>query len=61
MTVEALKAAEIVLKKFGIKAEVIDLRTIKPLDWKTIFNSVEKTGRLLLLDTGFTLVRLLVK
>tara|TARA_Y100000590_G_scaffold163199_1_gene187070 strand:+ start:3192 stop:4256 length:1065 start_codon:yes stop_codon:yes gene_type:complete len=54
MTVEALKAAQIVLKKFKIKADVIDLRTIKPIDWKTIFNSVEKTGRLLVLDTGFT-------
>ena len=54
MTVEALKAAEIVLKKFKIKAEIIDLRSIKPLDWKTIFKSVDKTGRLLVLDTGFT-------
>ena len=54
MTVEALKAAEFIFKKFKIKAEIIDLRSIKPLDWKTIFKSVEKTGRLLVLDTGFT-------
>jgi pyruvate dehydrogenase E1 component beta subunit len=30
------------------------LRTIKPLDWETVFKSVEKTGRLLALDSGFT-------
>ena len=39
---------------FNIKVEVIDLRTIKPLDWNAIFKSVRKTGRLLVLDTGFT-------
>ena len=54
LTLEALAAAEFLFKKFRIKAEVIDLRTIKPLDWKTIFRSVEKTKKLLVLDTGFT-------
>ncbi len=43
------------LKTDGISAEVIDLRTLYPLDSKTIFDSVEKTGRLLLVedDVGF--------
>lgn len=54
LTLEALNATKILFKEFNIKTEVIDLRSIKPLDWKTIFNSVEKTGRLLVLDTGFT-------
>ena len=43
----ALGAAE-ELAKEGISAEVIDLRTIRPLDWHTIFESVKKTNVLLL-------------
>lgn len=53
MTVEALHAAEF-LEKQGISCEVVDLRTIKPLDWESVFDSVTKTGRLLVLDSGFT-------
>ncbi len=53
MTVEALHAANY-LEQQGVSCEVIDLRTIKPLDWQTVMNSVCKTGRLLALDTGFT-------
>lgn len=44
MIFETLEAAKI-LEKEGINAEVIDVATIKPLDMKTILNSVEKTGR----------------
>lgn len=44
----ALQAAE-ELEKEGIKAEVIDLRTVRPLDYNTIINSVKKTNRLVLL------------
>jgi len=47
--VHALTAAEI-LAKDGIDAEVIDLRTISPLDEETILKSVEKTGRLVVVD-----------
>jgi pyruvate dehydrogenase E1 component beta subunit len=43
---EALKAAEILSKKHGIEVEVIDPRTLYPLDLKTIAESVKKTGRL---------------
>ncbi|CEG22343.1 Pyruvate dehydrogenase E1 component subunit beta [Planococcus massiliensis] len=44
MVQESLKAAE-ELEKEGYSAEVIDLRTIQPLDIETIVASVEKTGR----------------
>jgi pyruvate dehydrogenase E1 component beta subunit len=53
MTVEALHAAEYLMAQ-GISCEVIDLRTIKPLDWGAVMHSVAKTGRLLVLDSGFT-------
>lgn len=38
------------LAKEGISAEVIDLRTIRPLDWQTIVNSVKKTNRLVIVE-----------
>jgi len=47
MTFETLKAAE-ELDKEGISAEVIDLATISPMDLDTILDSVEKTGRLVI-------------
>jgi len=43
----ALEAAETLSQK-GIEAEVIDLRTIEPLDMQTILESVRGTGRLLI-------------
>lgn len=41
------------LKDKGISAEVIDLRIINPLDCRTVFKSVKKTGRLLCVDSGW--------
>jgi len=38
------------LEKEGISAEVIDLRTIRPLDWMTVLESVKKTNRLLIVE-----------
>lgn len=38
------------LEKEGISAEVIDLRTIRPLDWMTILESVKKTNRLVIIE-----------
>jgi len=38
------------LEKENISAEVIDLRTIRPLDWKTILESVKKTNRLVIIE-----------
>ena len=45
----ALGAAQ-ELEKEGISAEVIDLRTIRPLDWMTILESVRKTNRLVIVE-----------
>ena len=52
MVVEALRAAEF-LSRFGISVEVIDLRSIRPLDEETIINSVRKTGKLVVADTSW--------
>ncbi len=48
----AFKAAE-ELEKEGISAEVIDIRTIRPLDLETIVNSVKKTNRLVIIDESW--------
>ncbi|MBM2824409.1 MAG: pyruvate/2-oxoglutarate dehydrogenase complex, dehydrogenase component beta subunit [Dehalococcoidales bacterium] len=52
MVVEALAAAQ-ELQKQGIDVEVIDPRTLRPLDEEIILSSVKKTGRLLIADTGW--------
>jgi len=52
MAREALKAAAELQKK-GIELEVIDLRSLKPLDRSLILQSLRKTGRLLAADTGW--------
>ena len=49
---EAYKAAD-VLEEEGIECEVIDLRTIRPMDYNTIFNSVKKTNRLVILEESW--------
>jgi pyruvate dehydrogenase E1 component beta subunit len=43
-------AAAAELEKEGISAEIIDLRTIRPLDWMTILESVKKTNRLVIVE-----------
>ncbi|MHC2334442.1 pyruvate dehydrogenase complex E1 component subunit beta [Bradyrhizobium sp. USDA 4454] len=48
----ALKAAD-ELAKEGIEAEVIDLRTIRPMDTETVINSVKKTGRAVTVEEGW--------
>ena len=52
MVHEALEAAARV-EKLGIDIEVIDLRSLKPLDDALIFSSVEKTGRVIIADGGW--------
>lgn len=52
MVIETLRAAEICAKE-GIDVEVIDPRTLKPLDEKLILSSVKKTGKLLVADLGW--------
>jgi pyruvate/2-oxoglutarate/acetoin dehydrogenase E1 component len=51
MVLLALNAAEELLQQ-GIQAEVIDPRTLKPLDIETIVRSVKKTGRLVVVSEG---------
>jgi pyruvate dehydrogenase E1 component beta subunit len=48
----ALKAAD-ELAKEGIEAEVIDLRTIRPMDTETVLESVKKTGRAVTVEEGW--------
>ncbi|HEY7629352.1 MAG TPA: pyruvate dehydrogenase complex E1 component subunit beta [Thermoleophilaceae bacterium] len=48
---EALAAAE-ELSGQGVEAEVIDLRTLRPLDTQTVLKSVEKTNRLVVVEEG---------
>ena len=47
-----MKAAE-ELAKEGIEVEVIDLRTIRPMDYQAIFESVKKTNRLVILEESW--------
>ena len=48
----ALKAAD-ELAKIGIEAEVIDLRTLRPMDTDTVIASVKKTGRIVTIEEGW--------
>lgn len=48
----ALEAARI-LAEIGIEAEVVDPRTLKPLDTETLINSVKKTSRAIVIDEGY--------
>lgn len=52
MVLEAKLATE-ALGRAGISAELIDIRSIRPLDTKMIINSVKKTGRLIVCDTSW--------
>jgi len=49
---EAYKAAD-TLSKEGIECEIIDLRTVRPMDHKTILDSVRKTNRLVILEEAW--------
>ena len=49
---EAYTAAES-LSKDGIDCEIIDLRTIRPMDYQSIFDSVKKTNRLVILEEAW--------
>ncbi|MEO5362816.1 MAG: thiamine pyrophosphate-dependent enzyme [Magnetococcus sp. DMHC-8] len=53
MVLESLKAAQ-VLAQYGVEVEVIDMRAVQPLDMGPVLDSVRKTGRLLVADTGWT-------
>jgi len=49
----SLQAAKALSEQHGIDAEVIDLRTLKPMDIETVAESVRKTGRLVTVSEGF--------
>jgi pyruvate dehydrogenase E1 component beta subunit len=51
----ALAAAETLKKENGVNAEVIDLRTIRPIDYDTVVNSVKKTNRMVILEEAWPL------
>lgn len=51
MTIEALHAVDHLAAQ-GVACDLIDLRSVRPLDWAAIEASVQRTGRLLALDTG---------
>jgi pyruvate/2-oxoglutarate/acetoin dehydrogenase E1 component len=50
--IRALEAVEIVAKEDGIDAELIDPRTLYPLDIKTIVESIKKTNRVVVVSEG---------
>jgi len=52
MAYESLQAAKD-LEKVGIDVDLVDLRSLKPLDEEIILDSVEKTGRLVVIDGGW--------
>ena len=52
MAIEALRAAEM-LEEEGIEVEVVDPRTVCPLDEEIVFDSLRKTSRLVIADTGW--------
>ncbi|MEM1105787.1 MAG: pyruvate dehydrogenase complex E1 component subunit beta [Pseudomonadota bacterium] len=49
----ALKAAEMLAASDGIDAEVVDLRTVRPLDTATVIESVKKTNRIVCCEEGW--------
>ncbi len=53
MTFEALIATRALFSIMGISVELIDMRSVRPLDSKTVIDSVKKTGRLIVADTAY--------
>ena len=50
---QSLAAAEQLNKQYGVEVEVINLRSVKPLDVEAIVKSVKKTGHLMAVESGF--------
>ena len=48
-----MAASEIISKDFNVECEVIDLRTLRPLDFETIIKSVKKTGRAVVVEEAW--------
>jgi pyruvate dehydrogenase E1 component beta subunit len=54
MTVEALLAKKFLQENYRVSCEIVDLLTISPLDFDSIYSSVSKTKKILVLDTGYS-------
>jgi len=52
---KVVNAAAAELEKEGISAEVIDLRTVRPIDYASVINSVKKTNRLVIIEESWPL------
>ncbi|PGH23004.1 hypothetical protein AJ80_02919 [Polytolypa hystricis UAMH7299] len=52
---QAMTAAAELKQKYGVEAEVVNLRSVKPLDVETIIKSLQKTGHLMVVESGFPL------
>ncbi|KAJ5468714.1 TransketolaseC-terminal/Pyruvate-ferredoxin oxidoreductasedomain II [Penicillium sp. IBT 31633x] len=50
---QSMTAAAELKQKYGVDAEVINLRSVKPLDVETIIASLKKTGRLMVVESGY--------
>lgn len=50
---QCLNAAAELKQKYGVEAEVINLRSVKPLDVETIIQSLKKTGRIMAVESGY--------
>ncbi len=53
--IKVAKAAAQELEKDGIKCEIVDLRTVRPIDYETVINSVKKTNRLVCVEESWPL------
>tara|TARA_Y100000389_G_scaffold204677_1_gene258796 strand:+ start:4198 stop:5256 length:1059 start_codon:yes stop_codon:yes gene_type:complete len=53
LTIESIKASRFLSKNYNISVEIIDLISLKPIDYKRIYTSLKKTNNILILDTGF--------
>lgn len=51
--IEYVENADVELKEMGISAEIIDLRTLRPLDMDTVLTSLRKTNRLVVVEEGW--------
>jgi pyruvate/2-oxoglutarate/acetoin dehydrogenase E1 component len=51
--IESLEASKALEQCFGISCEVLDMRSVRPLDVVSVINSIGKTGKLLIVDTAF--------
>ena len=50
---QSLAAADKLKKDYGVEAEVLNLRSVKPMDVEAIVKSVKKTGHLMAVESGF--------